>query len=52
VYLPPLATVLGVSAPDTQSWLLIVTASLLPWAAGQAYLFARSQGQKRATNAS
>jgi Ca2+-transporting ATPase len=52
VYFAPLATVLGISVPDTASWLLIITASLLPWAVGQLYLFARGRAQKRANYAS
>lgn len=36
IYLPGLSNILGLVAPDTQEWLLILTASLIPLLVGQA----------------
>ena len=47
IYFEPLAMVLEIRPPDARSWLLIVTASLLPLIVGQIYLSLRANGPRR-----
>jgi len=43
VYLPPLARVLGIVAPDIRAWMLILGCSIAPLLAGQAWLAIRGR---------
>lgn len=46
VYVPPLAEVLGVTAPGLREWLLIAGAAVIPLIVGQVYLFIRGRRRR------